>query len=588
MKWLKSHFKRKSLEFNILWQVGVVIVLIGIVSSSVAYLITQKRLEAHLEHEVYSRMETMKYSFDVAQRANKSYENQQDQNLYYISKVLIKEISGRSWNQITQEELKDLAQEFGLDGISLFLKKDSDFFIVKQSSVKEEIGLDTQNWGYWNTAMNELYKKMPISIEKGWAANHYWIGPLSKSDWGNEYCKYAYYYDGSTDFLLNPYICDRKVLSLQEESSPSRLIEILLESNPLFLRDITIINAKRFITPDQDHEIIEPEFDEPILHGNHTYPLNEDQVLVSRVILDGKTHYQSFSHPEEGDLRKYYKLLSDGRVLTTVVDLDLYDVIYMKLLIVLSLSFIAIFLVCFMLIRLILKKQLEPVKNITAHLSFISQGDFSHTLDVKDSSELSFLAQEINRMSTKIRELIEEINRKAEDKIHYMAYHDALTSLPNRYLFMERLHDRLHSALEEQQAFAVMFLDLDQFKLVNDTLGHDAGDEFLVLISNRIKNVLREMDLLSRVGGDEFLVLIPSFRTRDELTQIAKRILHVFDHPFVIKGESFNVTTSIGISCFPCHSEEAGILITMADQAMYEAKRRGKNTFQFYEVRQMD
>ncbi|MBM7570113.1 diguanylate cyclase (GGDEF)-like protein/PAS domain S-box-containing protein [Aquibacillus albus] len=171
--------------------------------------------------------------------------------------------------------------------------------------------------------------------------------------------------------------------------------------------------------------------------------------------------------------------------------------------------------------------------------------------------------------------------------IEYLAYHDELTGLPNRALFQEYLALKLNVAKMEKERFTVMFLDLDNFKPINDSLGHDVGDIVLQQTAKRLKSCLRRGDTVCRLGGDEFTILL-SNGNLNEVELIVKRILAVFEEAFEIEGYSLYVSTSIGISLYPNDGDNESTLLKNADVAMYEAKRQGKNTYLFYNDRMIE
>ena len=173
------------------------------------------------------------------------------------------------------------------------------------------------------------------------------------------------------------------------------------------------------------------------------------------------------------------------------------------------------------------------------------------------------------------------INRQ-RGTLAYLAYHDALTDLPNRTLLKDRLTLALAQARRNEQMLAVMFLDLDQFKVVNDTAGHVEGDKLLQSVSQQLNSVLREGDTVARVGGDEFILLLPKIEQLADATEIAERVLTAVGRTRVIVGHEFNISTSIGITLFPTDGDDAETLLTNADIAMYQAKELGKNNFQFF------
>ena len=172
--------------------------------------------------------------------------------------------------------------------------------------------------------------------------------------------------------------------------------------------------------------------------------------------------------------------------------------------------------------------------------------------------------------------------KEAEEVINFQAYHDLLTHLPNRALLKDRLSLAIAHARRNKRKLAVMFLDLDRFKLVNDTLGHTMGDRLLKAVANRLQSCLRRGDTLARFGGDEFTLLLPEVRTRDDVVVIASKILDRLNAPFVIDGHELFVGASIGISIYPEAGETEEALIQNSDIAMYQVKGRGKNGYQFF------
>ncbi|HUW49960.1 MAG TPA: diguanylate cyclase [Sulfuricella sp.] len=169
--------------------------------------------------------------------------------------------------------------------------------------------------------------------------------------------------------------------------------------------------------------------------------------------------------------------------------------------------------------------------------------------------------------------------KQREDKIRYQAYHDVLTNLPNRRLFHDRLATALLQARREGEMLAVMFLDLDHFKQVNDTLGHDVGDLLLQEVAERLKKCIRQGDTLSRFGGDEFVLLLPKIKSVRNPLMLAEKIINVFGAPVILSGRELDAKVSIGISLFPKDGDEPGALVKKADEAMYLAKQKGRNNF---------
>jgi diguanylate cyclase (GGDEF)-like protein len=188
--------------------------------------------------------------------------------------------------------------------------------------------------------------------------------------------------------------------------------------------------------------------------------------------------------------------------------------------------------------------------------------------------------------------LVAEINvditerKKAEELVRKMAYHDAVTGIPNRRLFYDRLNMAIEHSKRYTKKIAVMILDLDKFKEINDAMGHDVGDSMLKGVSGRLKGLLRTSDTVARMGGDEFALLLTEITGKEGASAIAERILLAFREPFMCNGQFLSITTSIGIALYPDHGENIETLLKHADTAMYQAKERGRNTYVCYTTTQ--
>ncbi len=169
-----------------------------------------------------------------------------------------------------------------------------------------------------------------------------------------------------------------------------------------------------------------------------------------------------------------------------------------------------------------------------------------------------------------------------EQKLSEMATHDPLTGLPNRILFDDRLNMGLAQAQRNGSRLAVMMLDLDWFKRVNDTYGHGVGDQLLKLVAQRLASNLRKSDTVGRMGGDEFVLLLLQIGAIEDATKVAQKILDSFGEPFAINGYNLNITTSIGIAVYPENGDRADVLLTNADTAMYHAKEEGRARYKLY------
>jgi diguanylate cyclase (GGDEF)-like protein len=171
------------------------------------------------------------------------------------------------------------------------------------------------------------------------------------------------------------------------------------------------------------------------------------------------------------------------------------------------------------------------------------------------------------------------LSKAEQESVAHHAQHDYLTNLPNRLLFGDRFNQQLAMAKRHNKKFAVIFLDLDQFKPVNDTLGHQLGDKLLITVAGRLSSLVREIDTVSRFGGDEFAILVSEVNEHQDVTTLAEKILATLNQPFLLDGNTVNVSGSLGIAMYPDHGSDMESILGKADSAMYQAKRSGRNIY---------
>jgi diguanylate cyclase (GGDEF)-like protein/PAS domain S-box-containing protein len=230
----------------------------------------------------------------------------------------------------------------------------------------------------------------------------------------------------------------------------------------------------------------------------------------------------------------------------------------------------------------ILKDIPKIMKELIAHGHITFEWIYLTKDGIKKPVEISSRIFALNGVKVVLADSRDITDRKqAEETIKHMAYHDALTGLPNRTLFHDRLSQALIHAKKKDQMLAVVFIDLDRFKFMNDTLGHSIGDLLLQMVGLRLKDCLRDEDTVSRQGGDEFTIILPNINW-EEASTVAKRLLNEFALPFRVKEHELFLTPSIGISLYPFDGDSVETLIKNADTAMYHAKEHGRNSFKFY------
>ena len=232
-------------------------------------------------------------------------------------------------------------------------------------------------------------------------------------------------------------------------------------------------------------------------------------------------------------------------------------------------------------------KDLELMRFVSHHISIeiLRQRAQQRALQSHEALEkmINKRTQELQATNLNLRMQIEE-RRKAEARLYHDAHHDALTQLPNRAMFADRLtYSIRHLKRYPKQRFAVLFIDLDRFKMINDTLGHHAGDQFLIEISQRLRACVRDNDILARLGGDEFVVLLDSLQSLEDVEEIASRIIDSIAQPFELDGHTLYSNASIGIAQSRMSYKDANEILRDADAAMYQAKSLGRGRYVFFD-----
>ncbi len=248
---------------------------------------------------------------------------------------------------------------------------------------------------------------------------------------------------------------------------------------------------------------------------------------------------------------------------------------------------LAVAAVAFLLLRALLTRRLRALQQAAGELG---RGNVLVPIDIEARDELGDLAQSLRTMGRNLRQ--------SSEQIRYFAYHDSLTKLPNRLMFGEYLKRALAHAKRGRRTLALLFVDLDDFKNINDTLGHAAGDQVLIEFSQRLLHCLRaddyvgrtdsaseDGDTIARLGGDEFTILLPDLEDAFQAATVAERVIAATAPPFRYRDQELHIGASIGITLYPVDGVHAETLIKNADMAMYHAKARGKNTYQYYRER---
>jgi diguanylate cyclase (GGDEF)-like protein len=315
---------------------------------------------------------------------------------------------------------------------------------------------------------------------------------------------------------------------------------------------------------------------------------NDGGVIANPDVIEGFKEYQK---APKGTSAKYYRAITPERMEVYQELADIFDkpnmiiqvtmprktykqgmgMLRYLLIALLSISFAAALTSSIVLDRTVLARLARL--NIAVRL-IASRREMSARVQLMGRDELASLARSINEMLSELE--------VAQATIQHQANHDALTDLPNRSLFYDRLAQGLLNAWRNGSMLAVLVLDIDYFKLVNDTFGHQGGDELLQSLAARLRQTLRESDIISRFGGDEFVLLLSSVKEPADAGVVAEKLLAALREPFHLGEHSLDISASIGISFFPKDFQDAQSLINAADVALYQAKNDGRDSYCFY------
>lgn len=233
-------------------------------------------------------------------------------------------------------------------------------------------------------------------------------------------------------------------------------------------------------------------------------------------------------------------------------------------------------------IALVLSRILaKPLNQMTEAVSRFAAGMPMVGLPIEREDEIGELARNFQSMASRLNARVDELEF-SQEQLGSLAYYDQLTGLPNRLLFLDRLKQAILKAQRNRSRFAVMFIDLDKFKEVNDSYGHAAGDDVLKIAASRMQQCIRHADTIARLAGDEFTILIEEIASPSDVTRVAQKIIAFFEQPFLAGGHELYLTCSLGISLYPNDGLQAEELLDFADAAMYQAKALGRNAYRFY------
>lgn len=313
---------------------------------------------------------------------------------------------------------------------------------------------------------------------------------------------------------------------------------------------------------------------------------SENATTKGYLYTDSSTIKSIYGYYIIDDLNWIYLINQNGRrfqeILTTLP-------------IVLIITLAIITFIAIWISQILAHKYTDPIISLRNNMAEAAAGNLDLTSDIKSNDEFGDLSDKFNTMMSIISNNYKELEqskkaleaselelKKNYAHIEQLAYHDGLTGLYNRVAFMKYAHEVFHNDGSTLNRHAIFFIDLDNFKNVNDTLGHDYGDLLLKQVSKELESYISDDDILARTGGDEFLILKTKFATNQELEQYAKHLVSIVNNPFNLDGEIAHISMSLGIAIFPSNGLTISELIKNADIAMYSAKSAGKNNYRFF------
>ncbi|TYR80706.1 EAL domain-containing protein [Priestia megaterium] len=565
----------------------LLVLCILIANNTLHYIRSKHKLIEYNEKEAALITQEVSYQVENAKKGSLYVENILGRELRTAS-IAIKNSLPSKHEDVTNEQLEKLAKELMVSHITLLAPAKDDIIGVK-SSDSHEINMSTKEWGYWYKSFQQLLSLSPVTVKEGLTLPDYWTGPIEiASSNPNHTDKWGYYYDGSTNFIINPYFRDNQLLEYERLFGPSEVMNRFINKLDGVL-ELTVFNPKNFGKKNESVELNGNKYirisDQPIWYGTYKYKNQQvDAKFIQKAVSTGKTQ-DYIDKLNEKDVMKTFVPINTDTEEPYVIGLTYnYGLIQEELNhellmhVLLSLPFIFIVLI----ISVILSRSItKPIGYIVEQVSEIAQGNFGKKLVVKRKDELGYLTRNVNALSSYLQAYVTDL-KQSQEVIEYQAYHDPLTGLPNRRYFQEQLTQMVECAKQIGGTVAVLFIDIDRFKAVNDSLGHAKGDQLIKLISERIKNCLStDNSVLARQGGDEFVILLSELSI-GEIKDTAERIVTVVKQPYFIDGNEIYVGASCGVSLYPTHSENLDDLMVYADLAMYDAKKQGGNKCALY------
>ncbi|MFB6469474.1 EAL domain-containing protein [Cytobacillus sp. Hz8] len=563
MKWLNSIAARIWLTMNI-------IVLIGIVAISLVHLIKETdHLETNLRNEGITAANTLSSAIglnmlkgDYSQISPLAYSLLDQPNMKY---VIIKDIDGRVINQKGETSFANKNQ--------IIVEKVPILYF--QKNVGEiEIGLDTSEYReqinslVLSTILTAFITSLISFIISFWFSKRLTL-PLKRLVAATRQMT-----RGNRNIVVT-------------EGGTREMNELLVAFNKMSQTvqnyENTLVEKIEMATNDLSEKVKVLEVMSNISQSVIENDLNKDEII--KIILDQMLHYTkvdritlSITDEMDGESINIYELDESESIKKSIIhssESPIHQVMTdSKPLIINNLNASSAF-----------SRERELLAEgflSTLIVPLLTKYKFIGTINFSCKQKDFFNEEIVKQVSVFINHVAMAIDRASLDEsLHWSAYHDYLTGLPNNRMYKEKI-DEILLERKKNQPFAIMFMDIDRFKMINDTLGHKIGDLLLIEVSKRLQNELDEAFMVSRMSGDEFMMLIPEIASAEETIGYAEEILEIFKKPFCVQDYELHITISIGIAVYPYDGEDPDTLIKHADTAMYRVKEQGKNNFAIY------
>ena len=559
---------------------SIIVVFILVVNNAFHYIRSKNQLLDYNEKEIEMITKEVSTQVENTKQGSEYVEDILARELR-VASVAIKKALPPHYQDVSNNQLRILANELKISHITL-LAKTKDYIVGVKSSDPNEINMGTKGWGYWYTAYQQLFSLKPVSVGKGLTLPYYWSGPMEIASSNPDHIdKWGYYYDGTTNYIIDPYYRDNRVLEYEKRFGPGKIIEDYTKEPGIL--ELSVFNPKNF---GKKNEVVHLNGNsyirisaQPIWYGNYKYSnvkvdshyiqeaLRTNRVKSYKAHLNGKYVMKTFvpviskNEPYAIGLVYNFGLIQNELIHELIVHI-LLSIVIMIFVLIISLIFS--------------RSITKPIGYIVEQVNEIAQGNYGMNLHLKRKDELGMLTENVNALSNHLRDYVNDLNQ-SKKLIEYQAYHDPLTGLPNRRYLQEKLQPLIEHAELTNGTVSVLFIDLDRFKHVNDSFGHNKGDELLKIVANRIQQCIADDNfIITRQGGDEFIILVNDLDADDTKT-VAERIVDALKRPYLINGMEIYLGASCGISLYPKHTLNVETLIIYADMAMYAAKKMGGN-----------